>query len=163
MSYVAEGIVISGNEAALRSSTEWLMTLFDGRIDCAVKTARCSAFVRSDLREHAHLDIGLQRAAEEVSRLFRVRGLVFRDDSRTGERESVLILEGASTHYWGPRDELYVELDDAGMPRTDGQPIRSVDLDLEREYETCMNAIQIGLDAIGELQVWPELKSAISR
>lgn len=74
--------------------------------------------------------------------------LLIRYDSRISYRSSTLYREGKKIKEFSEEDELFVPLDEDGEPLTDNQRLKQSDFLPDEEYETVMNAIQLGLESI---------------
>ena len=110
---------------------------------------------RSDSRQDAAFSEDVDRLAGELSGQHG-RSLVVRFDSRIGHRSAALYLDRQPALVFGEADELYVPLDEQGLPRREAEPLRADQLAPEEEYETIQNAIEQGLKAFG-LGNWDEL------
>ncbi|MBK8067618.1 MAG: hypothetical protein IPK27_08280 [Rhodanobacteraceae bacterium] len=88
--------------------------------------------------------------------------LLIRYDSRIGYRSSACYEAGQKISEFTDRDELYVPLNEDGLPDNSVTPLRVDQLSDELEYETCKNAIQLGLERIGRPELWREVFSVIS-
>lgn len=88
--------------------------------------------------------------------------LVIRFDSRESHRSAALYQAGRLRETYTGEDELFVPLDDEGMPVTGAPPINAADLDPDEEYETAVNAIELGLRDLGAGD-WPRLLAVIAR
>lgn len=78
------------------------------------------------------------------------RCLVVRYDSRIGHRSSTLYVDGSLKEAFDERSELFVRLDDVGEPILTEPPITRGGFLPGEEYETAVNAIQLGLSAFGD-------------
>jgi hypothetical protein len=114
-----------------------------------------SAIYRSDPRVQAVFSPIMDTLAAEASKRAG-RALVARYDSRMGTRSSALFENGQQKQLFGEADELYVPLDESGSPVDGAKPLTVANLDPNEEYETTVNAIQLGLQALGGGS-WKEL------
>jgi hypothetical protein len=110
---------------------------------------------RNDSRRAAVFSAQVNKLAAEFSTRYG-RSLVVRFDSRVGHRSAALYINGQRASVFGETDELYVPLDERGLPRTNEKPLRADQLAPGEEYETIENAIQQGLKALGRGS-WSEL------
>lgn len=106
------------------------------------------AMYRSDSRRVAAFSEDVNKLAAELSTRHG-RSLVVRFDSRVGHRSAALFVDGQRASVFGEADELYVPLDERGLPRATEEPLRADQLAPDEEYETIQNAIQQGLKALG--------------
>jgi hypothetical protein len=76
-------------------------------------------------------------------------------DDRCGLRFSALYEKGDLASEFGPSDEIWVALDERGEPDLDGERYRweEIEDDEEGEYETIINSIDAGLEALGVLNL----------
>ena len=109
---------------------------------------------RCDARQEARFSSAVDTLAANISTQYG-RALLVRFDSRIGHRSSVLYVGGGLSSTFGETDELYVPLDDQGLPKIEVEPLHVDQLDPDQEYETVQNAIQRGLDALGDAQWEP--------
>jgi len=115
---------------------------------------------RTETRENLHFSDVTDRLAIRIGEDVGV-AVVVRYDSRIGHRSSVVYRVGQPAEHYGPDEELFVPLDDEGEPQTDVKPIPASKLDPDEEYETSVNAIELGLRAIGALP-WETLRRFIA-
>jgi hypothetical protein len=144
MSEVFEGILYpvesnTGGEASFGQGLEFEV--------CALGPG-LRAMYRSDSRRPATFSEEVNKLAGELSRRHG-RSLVIRFDSRVGHRSATLYVDGQRASVFGEADELFVPLDERGLPRTNEKPLRADQLAPDEEYETIQNAIQQGLKALG--------------
>jgi hypothetical protein len=103
---------------------------------------------------------------EFARRLSSARGvaLFVRWDDRVGTRESRVFRAGIQTHRFSNDDELYVVLDDVGMPLPDGRKYQESELDAlaGEEFEVFQNALELGCEQ-SKLCSWQLLHDFIKR
>jgi hypothetical protein len=102
---------------------------------------------RQDSRSQAAFSDQMESLAAQYSEQLG-RALLVRFDSRIGHRSAELFEQGAHVRSFGEADELFVPLDDRGMPVTTAKALRADELDASMEYETSTNAIQLGLKSL---------------
>ncbi|HXI13731.1 MAG TPA: hypothetical protein VNM92_13970 [Thermoanaerobaculia bacterium] len=155
MSEVFEGILVSTVRDVARTwaRDEELQLAFD------VLTGM-SVIYRVDSRDGFSFSKRSEELAARISTKAS-RALLVRYDSRAGFRASVAFRDGSELMRYGPDDELYVPLDNDGEPRSDVPPATLSDLDPEEEYETAVNAIELGLREI-DGPPWSVLRSFIA-
>src|SRR5262249_10433231 len=88
--------------------------------------------------------------ATNLSNALRV-ALLVRWDDRVGARESRVFRDGSQTHRFGNDDELFVMLDDQGMPLREGRKYKESELDAlqDDEFEVFQNALELGCEQSG--------------
>lgn len=154
MSEVFEGLVCKSRAVveAPDNSDLGILVIADGDFQIILDRAATRAFS--------------ERLVELAESLSKVCGpvLFFRYDSRAGYRYSSVIEDGGLKHEFTERDEIFVLLDDKGYPLTDGARFRFDELDHlpdDKEYETCQNAIEAGIENLGFSITWEEIKEKI--
>jgi hypothetical protein len=110
----------------------------------------------------------LASLAPELSVIFG-KTLFVQYDDRVGWRYSELFINGESANIFGENEEIWIRLNDDGLPDLDenGKPISELihikDMDRfdpDEEWETYRNAIQLGLAAFGA-GAWHNLRDVI--
>lgn len=159
MSTVFEGILVDLGAAPDRflidaKMSDWVVR----RIGTLV-----AAFPSSGSRSEFEVEI-----TEQAKRLSGSYGtaLLIRFDTREGKRSSTVFRQGAISQVFSDVDELWVMLDDEGEPTEDGKRFTTAERDLlhandpERyEFETAVNAVELGLKAMGiRPDVWLEIE-----
>jgi hypothetical protein len=158
MSEVFEGVICPGEREALSP----LILRSAGPLALAIEeltTGICVAY-REDARAQAAFAPAIETLAAELAKHLQWVLLV-RYDSRIGHRSSA-IFKGRTQSAFGDTDELYVPLDESGMPVLSAQPLHVDALRSDEEYETVKNAIQLGLDVVGVNQ-WERLFTLMTR
>jgi hypothetical protein len=102
---------------------------------------------RQDPRARAAFSDQMDGLAAEYSRHLG-KALLVRFDSRIGHRSAELFERGRHVRSFGETDELYVPLDERGMPIGTAKALPADQLDPTVEYETSTNAIQLGLRSL---------------
>lgn len=105
----------------------------------------------------------LEETAHTASVLSRALGkaLLVAYDTRVSCRVAVLA-EGEVAAEFGEEDELFVPLREDGTPNNEGLRLRFEELDPTGEYETVVNAVQLGLQHFGHPEAWAALRELIS-
>ena len=156
MSYVLEGIIVPVAESVAADEVANCGILFDVlRLDDAI-----SILARPG---RPAFDDTVCEFAGRLSSAMRV-ALLVRWDDRVGARESRVFRDGSQTHRFGVDDELYVVLDDDGMPIRDGRKYQESELDAlaGEEFEVFQNALELGCEQSG-LCSWQLLHDFITR
>lgn len=101
--------------------------------------------------------------AMTVSESFQPGALVYLYDSRSGYRESRLFRGGRQVASFGEADELWVPTDASGEPIHSAQRLSVGQLEPGVEYETIMNAIDLGLHALSQSYelAWEDLHEVL--
>ena len=86
------------------------------------------------------------------------RALFVSYDTRVAGRHAELYESGSLARAFDENDELYVPLRQDGDPDLEHAPLAVTDLSPDCEYETVKNAIQLGLEQLGVLAAWDEVK-----
>ena len=156
MSYVLEGIVVPQKESdanGLLAGTpiEFDVLSVDDNVSILARPGR------------PQFDNSVCELAAEMSKQCDV-AMVVRWDDRIGLRESRVFRDGALSQMFSVDDELYVMLDDDGMPLKDGRKFREQELDEydDEEFETYENALELGCNDAGFCE-WNTLHSFIQR
>ena len=158
MSEVFEGVMCPGERGALLP----LILRAAGPLSLGIEELAqgiCVAY-REDARAQAAFAPAMETLAAELARHLQWVLLV-RYDSRIGHRSSAVFKERTQSTF-GDADELYVALDESGMPVLSAQPLHVDELRSDEEYETVKNAIQLGLDAVAVNQ-WERLFTLMTR
>lgn len=148
MSEIFEGVLVAAGIKELRYLNEQ-----------ALELSALSSGVSVVFRDDARSKLQFAEAIEDLARMLSAkysRALVVRYDSRIGHRSSEVMDGGRCVASYGENDELFVPLDEDGEPLDDATPIRRENLLQGEEYETKVNAIQLGLNHV-EWNVWNEL------
>lgn len=82
--------------------------------------------------------------------------IVARFDSIIGYRSSMVFENGVLVQIFAQDDEIYAPLDEEGEPMVNGPRVRLAELKPSEEYDTLQNAIQLGLEFVGQ-DVWENL------
>ena len=90
--------------------------------------------------------------------------LLVRWDDRVELRESQVFPDGSRTHRFNNEDELYVLLDDDGIPIHDGRKYRETECDNlpDEEFQFFQNALKFGCEQSGFCS-WQRLYDFIQR
>ena len=158
MSEIFEGVLVRNERAELERALAAVASPLSLAV-AAVSPGVWAAY-RDDPRGSAAFSEEVERVAREISAVLG-RALVVRYDSRVGHRSACLYQQGALGRHFGEADETYVGLDAKGYPLEKGQKYRADELDPNKEYETALNAIQIGLEALGGGD-WNELHALMT-
>lgn len=156
MSYVLEGIIVPVAESVAADEVANCGILFDVlRLDDAI-----SILARPG---RPAFDDTVCEFARRMSSSIGV-ALLVRWDDRVGARESRVFRDGTQTHQFGNGDELYVALDDQGMPLRDGRKYQEKELDaLEGdEFEVFQTALELGCTQ-SKFCSWQLLRDFIKR
>ena len=148
MSAVFEGVVISGDEAELTRAFDGLNSRLPLRL--ARLTHEILGIYRFEYAEGRLFDLPeLERIAQELSKGFGPALVVFYDD-RAHAMGSALFAEGALLREFGEADEIWVRLDEEGLPDLDGPRFSGDALPEDFEDGDCIRgAIDAGLEAAG--------------
>ena len=156
MSYVLEGIIVPVAESvaadqAADCGIPFDVLPLDDEISILARPGR-PAF-----------DDGVCEFASTLSSALRV-ALLVRWDDRVGGRESRVFRGGNQTHRFGNDDELYVMLDDQGMPLREGRKYKELELDAfyDDEFEVFQNSLELGCQQSGFCS-WQLLHDFIKR
>ncbi len=149
MSYVLHGILIPDRlehaEQLLHSTN-----IFDEQLRDSHELVQIDEKT-SMLVNRERYSIAIPDAATEHLKSVYNKLLMVHWDDQHGVRESVLFLDGGR-QFFSDFDEEFVELDDSGLPITDGPRFSKLQIDTysgDREFETCTNAIELGCKASG--------------
>jgi hypothetical protein len=140
MSYVLEGIILPVAESVATDEAAKCGILFDVlRLDDEI-----SILARPG---RPAFDDAVSVFARRLSCHMRVVLLV-RWDDRVGVRESRIFHDGSQTHQFTNDDELYVMLNDDGMPLRDGRRYQESEFDdlPDEEFEVFQNALELGCE-----------------
>ena len=158
MSEIFEGVLAASDPGQLRRALQPVSP----RVPLSVEAlSGVSVAYRTDPRESAAYSAELDRIAGELSRALG-EALLVRYDSRVGHRSSVLYKGGTAVRSFGEADELYIRLGERGYPVQDGERLRPDQLSEDEEYETALNAIQLGLQVLGRGD-WVALHELMTR
>lgn len=81
--------------------------------------------------------------------------LLIRFDSRISYRYSAVYEDGIKTYEYDENDELFVLIDEDGEPIIDGLRFQQSEFEPDEEYETIINAIQLGFEKVNiDKQEW---------
>jgi hypothetical protein len=119
-----------------------------------------AAFVTNPRAQGSYL-AQVADVASELSRLLG-KALLVAYDTRVGVRLSALFSEGDAEAEYGEEDELFVPLREDGTPDAGGRRFHPEELDPSGEYETILNAVQMGLQQFGHPEAWAALRDLIS-
>jgi hypothetical protein len=103
---------------------------------------------RSDSRKMREFSPTMDELATRLS-LTLGKALLIRYDSRVGHRSAEYFRGGRLERSFGEKDELYVEVDEQGLPMASSPLYTPEQLDPTLEYETKKNAIELGLEDFG--------------
>jgi|SRR5580765_2537001 hypothetical protein len=138
MSYVLEGIIVPVAESAAANEVAACDAPFEvlplnGEISILARPGR-PAFNEAVCEFAGKLSTALGVA------------LVVRWDDRVGARESRVFRNGSQTHRFDNENELYVKLDDRGLPLREGRKYQESELDAldDDEFEVFQNALELG-------------------
>ena len=146
MSEVFEGVLCSAKPEELSTGLDATGT--SSFLNVHPLTPSTSVAYRIQARQKTAFSTEVNEVAAKLSELFE-RALVVRYDSRIGHRSAEYFVRGQLERAFGEEDELFVGVDEAGMPLESSPVYRLEELDPDVEYETKTNAIQLGLDASG--------------
>jgi hypothetical protein len=82
-------------------------------------------------------------------------------DSRSGYRAARLFMCGSLASSFGAADEIWIQLGQDGYPLPDGPRLAMAELQDDQEYETIENAIELGLQALGQGD-WDKIHEILS-
>jgi hypothetical protein len=104
----------------------------------------------------------LERIVANLSTFSR-GALLFRYDSRIGHRSAALFETGELVASFDEDAEEWVPLDEKGEPVLKAPRLRRQDLEPGKDYETVMNAIDLGLRALAGAELrWEDVQEALS-
>lgn len=143
MSYVLEGIIVPDGKSAAADRIADSET----ELDVIPLGEKLSILARPGRRP---FDDAVCEWAGGLSSAMGVTLLV-RWDDRVGFRESRVFRDGIETHQFTHEHELYVMLDDDGMPIRHGRKYKPSELDAfgDQEFEVFQNAIELGCEESG--------------
>ena len=121
-----------------------------------------SIVYRNDTRADARFTTELDNLAVSLSILSGGDALLVRYDSRIGYRASILYVNGNPIESFDESKELFVLLDETGEPLLNSQLYTLDQLQPDEEYETGLNAIELGLQRFGKGD-WNHIKKVIGR
>lgn len=156
MSYVLEGVVVPVDESVARAAAGGVEIEFD----VLPLNAENSILARPGRPRFA------SRTAEIAASLSLTLGqaLLVRWDDRVGFRESRVYAGGSELRRFTTDDEVYVMLDDDGMPVDDGTTYSESELEAcedDSEFQVFQNALELGCGHAGFCE-WSLLQSFIS-
>tara|TARA_R110002049_G_scaffold5054_1_gene35017 strand:- start:555 stop:1034 length:480 start_codon:yes stop_codon:yes gene_type:complete len=156
MSYVLEGIVFPKNDSDVRvtipnSTIDFDQLVLDDNIVILARPGR------------PQFDEAVCEVAVDISKVFG-EAMVVRWDDRIGFRESRVYRGGFLPNSFSVDNELYVMLDDDGMPLRDGKIFEESELDdyEDDEFEVYQNALELGCENAGFCS-WVALHRFIQR
>ena len=156
MSYVLEGILVSLNES------DGIAALADVSMEFDVVAVDENATILARPGRPQFDDAVCDLAAELSKQCGST--MVVRWDDRIGLRESRVYRDGELSKRFSVDDELYVKLDDDGMPLEEGQIFTESELDEheDEEFEVYENALELGCEVAGFCS-WTALHGFIQR
>ena len=156
MSYVLEGIIVPVAESVVADEVANCDMMFD------VLPLADEISILARPGRPAFNDV-VSEFASRLSSALRV-ALLVRWDDRVGVRESRVFRDGSQTHRFNNDDELYVMLDDEGMPLRKGRKYQGAEIDSleDAEFEVFHNALELGCEQSGFCS-WQQLHDFIKR
>jgi hypothetical protein len=159
MSEVFEGVVCNGPAHRVgRIAQRFSRSLC---LDVVEMPGPVAVVYRNDPRSMSVFTHGIDELAAAISAEC-CPALLVRYDSSVGHRSSRLYLDGHLKRDFTDRDELFVPLDEAGLPVTSQPQLKFAELAPDKEYETIQNAVELGLASLGRGQ-WSDLKRLMGR
>jgi hypothetical protein len=152
MSEVFEGIVIP---RAAQDITISGLTVNGHNLEVLTLARDISVAFRNEPRAAMRFTNAMETVAESLSEKYS-RALLVRYDSRISHRSSIMYGYGTKVDEFAGDKELFVPLGERGLPILTARPLLEVEFEDGVEYETCQNAIQLGLAKCG-WDVWEKL------
>jgi len=159
MSEVFEGFLCMVPEETLRPMVQSITSTLSLTIE---KLNEYTMVYRNDPRSQAIFTEEIDGVAAHVSRNVG-KTLVIRYDSRIGHRSSRLFEDGMLQCSFGAEDEVWVPVDEEGLPVKDGPVYKETELLPGEEYETIQNAIELGIQEMPQTLGWQDLLRFITK
>jgi hypothetical protein len=159
MSEVFEGFLCMVPEETLRPMVQSITSTLGLTIE---KLNEYTIVYRNDPRSQAIFTEEIDGVAAHVSRNVG-KILVIRYDSRIGHRSARLFEDGMLQCSFGAEDEVWVPVDEEGLPFKDGPVYKETELLRGEEYETIQNAIELGIQELPQTLGWQDLLRFITK
>jgi hypothetical protein len=143
MSYVLSGYIVPESMENAKEIRDRLGLA----LDVAPVGSDCTMLANRTRQEFGLNDAAVGGLLEQYGKLMTVLW-----DERIGLRAAVAYLASGERLKFGADEELYVELDDEGIPVLNGKvySLKEVEACTEdREFQTCKNAVELGCEASG--------------